>query len=71
MRELFRAKGTKGYTSGGAVDRPDTATFKPLNDGNSTCTSPQDRDLEKNQRSLYVRLSVQSIPVSQAYKSKF
>jgi hypothetical protein len=27
MREL-RAKGTKGYTSRGAVDRPNTATFK-------------------------------------------
>jgi hypothetical protein len=28
-------------------------------DGNCTSTSPPDRDLEKNQRSLYVCLSVQ------------
>jgi hypothetical protein len=31
MRELLRAKGTKGYTSRGAVDRPNRATFKLLN----------------------------------------
>jgi hypothetical protein len=30
MRDLLRAKGTKGYTSRGAIDRPNTATFKPL-----------------------------------------
>jgi hypothetical protein len=30
MRELLRAKGTTGYTSRGAVDRPITATFKPF-----------------------------------------
>jgi hypothetical protein len=31
MRELLRAKSTIGYTSRGAVDRPNRATFKPLN----------------------------------------
>jgi hypothetical protein len=30
MRELLRAKGTIDYTSRGAVDRPNRATFKPL-----------------------------------------
>jgi hypothetical protein len=30
MRELLRAKSTIDYTSRGAVDRPNRATFKPL-----------------------------------------
>jgi hypothetical protein len=36
MRELLRAKSAIDYTSRGAVDRPNRATFKPL----STCSLP-------------------------------